>query len=77
MMAPMPEHQHGRRLSEGQLPRPDQEGQHEADQEVIEELQCIADDGRSKDLDLVPGQTGLAIENLEHGVSPLAPVHSA
>ena len=38
-------HQHGRRLAEGELPGPDQERQHEADQEVIEELQCVADDG--------------------------------
>ena len=48
----------------------DQEGEHEADQEVIEEFQRIADDGRGEDLDLIAGQTRLSIEYLEHGVSP-------
>ncbi len=70
-MAPMPElHQHGGRLAKGQFPRSDQECEHKADQEVVEEFQRIADDGRRKDLDLVAGQSRPAIENLEHGVSP-------
>ncbi len=56
----------------GQLPRADQEGEHKTDQEVIEEFQRVADDGRGEDLDLVAGQTRLSIEYLEHGVFPLA-----
>ncbi|MHC2506403.1 hypothetical protein ACVII1_001641 [Bradyrhizobium elkanii] len=63
-------HQHGGRLAEGEFPGPDQEREHEADQEVVEEFQRIADDGRRKDLDLVAGQSRPAIENLEHGASP-------
>ena len=64
MMAPMPEtHQHDGRLAEGELPRPDQEGQHEADQEVVEEFERIADDGGGEDLLLVAGQSGPPIEN--------------
>jgi len=31
--------------AEGELPRPDQEGENEGDQEVVEELQRVADDG--------------------------------
>ena len=58
-----------------ELPGPDQEGEHEADQEVVEEFERIADDGGGKDFDLVAGQTRPAIEYLEHGVSPLAPVY--
>ena len=50
-------HQHGRRLAEGELPRPDQEGEHKADQEVVEEFQRVADDGGGQDLDLIAGQT--------------------
>ena len=50
-------HQHDGRLAEGELPRPDQEGQHEADQEVVEEFERIADDRRGDDLLLVAGQT--------------------
>ena len=50
-------HQHDGRLAEGELPRPDQEGEHEADQEVVEEFQRVADDGGGEDLDLVAGQT--------------------
>jgi hypothetical protein len=57
-------------LSEGQLPRADQEGEHKADQEVVEEFQCVADNGRGEDLELVAGQTRASIEYLEHGVSP-------
>ena len=38
-------HQHDGRLAEGELPGPDQEGEHEADQEVVEEFERIADDG--------------------------------
>jgi hypothetical protein len=57
-------------LPEGQFPRPNQEGQHKANQEVIEEFERIADDGGHKDLDLVASQTRPAIEYLEHGVSP-------
>ena len=49
-------HQHDGRRAEGELPRPDQEGEDEADQEVVEEFQRVADDGRGKDLDLVAGQ---------------------
>src|SRR6202011_4745654 len=67
-------HQHDGRLAEGELPRPDQEGEHEADQEVVEEFQRVADDGRGKDLDLVAGQTRAWFEYLEHGVFPLAHV---
>ena len=33
-------------------------------------VQCIADDSRGEDLDLVAGQTRPSIEYLEHGVSP-------
>jgi hypothetical protein len=65
-------HQHDGRLAEGELPGPDQEGEHKADQEVIEEFQGIADDGCGEDLDLVGGQTCPLIENLEHGLAPLA-----
>jgi hypothetical protein len=57
-------------LAEGQFPGPDQEGEHETDQEVVEEFERVADNGRSEDFDLVTGQTRPAIENLEHGVSP-------
>jgi len=32
------------RLTEAQLPRPDNEGEDEADQEIVEELQHIAED---------------------------------
>ena len=67
-------HQHDGRLAEGELPRPDQEGEHEADQEVVEEFQRVADDGGGEDLDLVAGQTRASIEYLEHGVFPLAHV---
>ena len=67
-------HEHGGRLAEGQLPRADQEGEHEADQEVVEEFQRVADDGGGEDPDLVAGQTCAAIEYLEHGVVPLAHV---
>ncbi len=67
-------HQHDGRLAEGEFPRADQEGEHEADQEVVEELQRVADDGRGEDLELVAGQTRLSIEDLEHGVFPSAPV---
>jgi hypothetical protein len=56
------------------FPRPDQKGEHEADQEVIEEFQRVADDSRGEDLDLVAGQTRASIEYLEHGVLPLAHV---
>jgi hypothetical protein len=70
-------HQHDGRLAEGELPRADQEGEHEADQEVVEELQRIADDGCGEDLDLVAGQTRPAVENLEHGRFPVAHVHVA
>ena len=71
MMAPMPELISTMAdCAEGELPRPDQEGEHEADQEVIEEFERIADDGGREDLDLVAGQTRPTIEYLEHGVSP-------
>jgi hypothetical protein len=63
-------HQHDSRLPEGQFPGANQEGQHKADQEVIEEFERVADDGGHQDLDLVASQTRLAIEYLEHGVSP-------
>src|SRR5438552_10942828 len=63
-------HEHDGGLTEGELPRPDQEGEHEADQEVIEEFERIADNGGSEDPDLVAGQGSPAIEYLEHGVSP-------
>jgi hypothetical protein len=73
-MAPIPEHiSTVADCPEGQLPRPYQEGEHEPDQEVIEELQCVANNCCAEDFDLVAGQSP-AIENLEHGVSPLAPV---
>src|SRR5207237_9698948 len=60
-------HQHDGGLAEGQLPWPDQEGEHEADQEVVEEFQRVADDGRGEDLDLVAGQLRASIEYLEPG----------
>jgi hypothetical protein len=63
-------HQHGGRLAEGEFPGSDQEGEHKADQEVVEEFERIADDGRDENSDLVAGQTRLSIEYLEHGVSP-------
>src|SRR5471032_17096 len=63
-------HQHRRRLAEGELPRHDQEGEHEADQKVVEEFQRIADHRGGNDLLLVAGQAYLPIEDLEHGVSP-------
>ena len=67
MMAPMPERQqHDGRLAEGELPRADQEGEHEADQEVVEEFQRVADDRGGEDLLLVAGQTRLPVEYLEH-----------
>jgi hypothetical protein len=59
-------------LAEGELPWPDQEGEHERDQEVIEEFESVADDRRGEDFLLVACQARLSIENLEHGVSPLA-----
>ena len=62
-------HQHGGRLAKGQLPGPDQKSEHEADQEVVEELQRVADDGCRQYLDLIAGQPRASIENLEHGVS--------
>src|SRR6185436_1637963 len=67
-------HQHDRRLAEGEVPGLDQEREHESDQEVIEELQRIADDGGGQDLFLVGGQTRLSIENLEHWRFPMAHV---
>ena len=70
-MAPTPDaQQHGGRLAEGELPGPDDKGEHKADEEVVEEFQRIADDRGGDDLLLVTGQTRLTIENLEHGVSP-------
>ena len=63
-------HQHDGRLTEGELPRPDQEREHKADQEVVEEFKRVANDGGREDLDLVAGQIRPAIEYLEHGVSP-------
>jgi len=41
-------------LAERQLPGTDQEGEHKADQEVIEKFQRIAKNGRNQDLDLIP-----------------------
>ena len=63
-------HEHGRGLTEGQFPRPDQEGEHEADQEIVEEFEGVADDGGREDLDLIAGQARATVEHLEHGVSP-------
>src|SRR5262249_5195138 len=48
-------HEHGRRLTERQLPWPDQEGEHKADQEVVEEFKRIADNSRDEYLDLIAG----------------------
>src|ERR1700733_9469797 len=62
-------HEHGCRLAESQLPRPDQEGEHEADQEVVEEFECIAENGGDEYPDLIAGQARLPVENLEHGLS--------
>ena len=45
-MAPIPELMSTvGRLAKGQLPRPDQEGEHKADQEVVEEFECITENG--------------------------------
>jgi len=49
---------------------PIRKARYEADQEVVEEFQRVADDGRGEDLDLVAGQTRASIKHLEHGVSP-------
>src|SRR5262249_5982966 len=62
-------HQHGRRLAESEFPRPDQEGEYKADQEVVEEFERVADDGSCQDLDLVAGQTRAFVEFIEHGIS--------
>ena len=56
-------------MTEGQLPRPDQEGEHKADQEVVEEFECIAENGGDENPDLIAGQARLPVENLEHGLS--------
>ena len=48
-------HQHDRRLAESEFPRPDQEGENEADQEVVEEFERVADDG-SRVFGVAPGQ---------------------
>ena len=63
--------QHDGGLSEGQLPRPDQERENEADEKVVEEFECVADHRRGDDLLLVAGQLGLPVENVEHGISPV------
>src|SRR5262249_23569243 len=68
-------HQHDGRLTKGEFPGADQEGEHEADQEVVEEFERVADDSCDEDFDLVAGQTRPAIENLEHDRSPVAHVH--
>src|SRR4030095_2426521 len=57
-------------LAEGELPRPDQESEDEGDQEEIEEFERIADDRGGEDLLLIAGQSGLPVENIEHGISP-------
>jgi hypothetical protein len=48
--------QNDRRLAEAQLPRPDNEGEDEADQEIVEELQHIAEDCGYDDPPLVGSQ---------------------
>jgi hypothetical protein len=41
--------QDDRRLAKAQLPKADDEGEHEPDQEIIEELQHVAENGSSDD----------------------------
>src|SRR5229473_1725683 len=62
-----------RRLAEGQLPRLDDEGQHEADEEIVEELQHVAEDRRGDDAILVAGEPRLLVEKLDHVSLPFGP----
>src|SRR5262249_11572857 len=63
-------HQDCCRLTEGELPRPDQECEHEADQKEIEKFQSIADNRGSQDLDLISCQPLPSFESIEHDVPP-------
>jgi hypothetical protein len=65
MMAPMPDdNKMSADLAVGELPRPDDERQYEADQEVVEEFQHVAEDGGEHDAPLVSGQPLLLVEEL-------------
>jgi hypothetical protein len=57
-------------LAVRQLPRPDDEGQHEADHEVIVEFQHVAEDGGKHDASLIASQLLLSIQELQHDISP-------
>jgi hypothetical protein len=61
-----------RRLPVGQVPVVDDEGQHVADQEVVEEVQHVAEDRGDHDLPLVDGQLGLPLQALQHAAAPCA-----
>ena len=59
-----------RRLAEGQLPGPDDEGQHVADQEEIEEVEHVAEIRRGDDPPLIACQLLLLLQVFEHCVLP-------
>src|SRR5205823_1144769 len=60
-----------RRLSVGQLPTADDEGEHVADQEEVEEIQHIAQVRRGDDLPLVAREGLLLLEQIQHGAHSL------
>src|SRR5260370_22890632 len=58
------------RLTEAELPRPDNECENEADQEIVKELQHVAEDCCGNDAPLVGGEGTRRFESLEHRVVP-------
>src|ERR1700730_15640171 len=58
--------QDDRRLAKAQLPRANDESQDEPDQEIIEELQHVAENGGSDDPPLICGQRRRGFQSLEH-----------
>jgi hypothetical protein len=58
-----------RRRPHRQPPRAGHEGQDESDEEVVEELQDHPERRGGDQLVLPPGESGLRVESVEHGVS--------
>ena len=59
--------QNNRRLPEGEVPGFDNEGEHEADQVIIEEFQHVADDRGGNDFNLVARKRLGVVQATEHG----------
>jgi hypothetical protein len=57
-------------LAIGQVPRPDDERQHIADQEKVEEVEHVAQDGGDHDLPLVERQSRLPLDQIQHVRTP-------